>query len=183
MPRNPNIDLRNRVLEFIKREYMKAGKPVSLSLAAIAKGVGEDPRHSEKIMRVVNALERGLSITIDHGEGSRSNIYTFNNDSSKMFINEAKEQMIVDIDEKLFAVNHAMQKLVECYGVLSKMNIDLMGENEYLKSGYLELEPSGNLADGTPLFKTQSRNSTLSQVIEGIRLEKEANQQAATVEE
>ena len=168
MARPINYELRNKVLEFIKREYYKIGGPISLSLAGIAEEVGENSTHGEKIMRVVEGLEKAGYIRIYKGQGSAANTYEFINDISVKDIVETKEQINVTLDSLISTVNDSIKDVFTFTISLSKENIELKGEMAYLRNALSSLEVHGRLADGTFLFRSKGRNSPLPLILEEL---------------
>lgn len=169
MARPINYELRDRVLEFIKKEYYKIGGPISLSLASIAQGVGENPKYGEKIMRIVDGLERSGYIRVYRGQGSAPNTYEFLSDISVGEIVERKEQINETLDVLISNVNESIKEVFNFAITLSKENIELKGEIAYLINALSNLEVHGHLTNGILLFRTTNRNSTLPLILEEIK--------------
>lgn len=170
MPRPINYELRNKILDYIKRESLKAGGPISPSLAQIAAAVGESPTRTEKIMRLVDMLEKGGYIKVFRGQGSLPNTYEFVSDSTHDLVNEAREEAMGQLDELISNLTDAMKAIFEYAAVQTKKNVELTGKVAYLRDNLLKLEPHGTLADNSVLYRTP-RNSTLSMVLENLRAE------------
>lgn len=174
MPRNPDFEFRDKVLNFIKSEWLKNGKmPVALSLKDIAVGIGEDPdKKGEKIWQYVNKLENSDKVKVTHGEGSQTNTYEFINENIAEKLTETREQMIDSIDEIVKELNEVSSKTVNLFTQISKQNITYLGEIADLKQAIISLESWGIANDGCPLFKSK-KGSNITLILE--KLSKEEN--------
>lgn len=182
MPKPPNVKLRNKVLEYIKLECMRQGGPISPPLTEIAVAIGEDPKKAEKILRMVNSLERRGNIKIYRGEGSLPNKYEFISDNVVEILGEAKNQITEDLDELINEVNKILKKIIDYAASISKKNIELAGQVQYYENSFAKLEPFGVTPEGKEIYITTEKSSSLPLILEEIK-KKQANKEIALIQE
>lgn len=183
MPKPPNINLRNKVLEFIKMEYLKNdGEPISLSLAEIAKSIGEGNK-AEKIMRQVNILEKRGNIKIHRGEGSRANKYEFLSNDVKSLVGNSSKKLTTDLSELFDKLNGVIKEIIDYTGSVSRENIELQGQLNYYKNSLLKIEPFGKTQEGKSIFIATEQTSSFGMILNEVKKEFTKEEVVVTNEE
>lgn len=170
MARPIPTDLRDKVANFLKEECLKAGGPVSPPMADIAEAVGEKRTNAEKIMRMIQLLEKRGTIRVYRFEGGVANKYEFINDSAQALMAEVKQKNTEQVNEAVTSLNDAVRNVMELYGSAVKDSQDKTAELIYIKEMLKNLEFHGTTANGEILFKA-SRNSTLHILLETLKNE------------
>lgn len=168
MPKNPNYDLRDKVLEFIKRKCMEMGI-FSMSLADIAEQIGEKRSNSEKIMRTVDTLEKSGNIKVHRGEGSNSNSYEFIRDDISASILNAQSEQTVTIERLVNTANDSIKQIIDYTANIVKRNQELEGQILYYENLLLSMQQIGIAQDGTVMLKTTHRSGAFDLIIEDIQ--------------
>jgi ssDNA-binding replication factor A large subunit len=172
MSRPVNTKLKNDILEFLKREWIVAGqKPISPSYQRIAEAVGVPQDRPEKIMRMINMLERGGHIQIiERGRGCVPNTYVFQKDNIKEVLTFERLQEF-DPDKIVGELNNSIKTILMHYTKATDEYQQLKSENEYLKDKIGQLEFFASQDGGKEIFISQ-KQINLRSLIEQIRREK-----------
>jgi hypothetical protein len=184
MPRNQDVDARNEILDFIRKECLKAGGvatfPLSYMKDELNKNLekGEPPYNTNKIYRIIENLERGLSIKVYKGEGSSSNSYEYLGEKMNMVVEKNAELKLDEFNEKLDKVYFAMKELTTFCSELSQKATEQNGEIVHLRQILDDLESVGNI-NGSVLYKTKSANSLLPLILEENKRKNKHNEEAA----
>ena len=173
MSRPIDLELRNRVLEYIKLECLKAGESVSIPLTQIAIAVGESPKNAPKILNTINRLERRGNIKIFRGEGNKPNRYEFVGKSIKRTLGEAKQETKETMDDLSRKLNEVLSEMVSYCSTLSKENIEMNGKIAYLEDTISKMNFFGKTAEGHDVFVVNEVNPSLSVIIENLKNKKE----------
>ena len=173
MSRPIDLELRNRVLEYIKLECLKAGESVPIPLTQIAIAVGESPKNAPKILNTINRLERRGNIKIFRGEGNKPNRYEFVGKSVKRILGEAKQETKETMDDLSRKLNEVLSEMVSYCSTLSKENIEMNGKIAYLEDTISKMNFFGKTAEGHDVFVVNEVNPSLSVIIENLKNKKE----------
>ena len=171
MGRPVDVDSRDKIREFLKMEYLKAGGPVELTFKEIAEAVGMESSKVEKIYRLVNKLEKSGVLKIHRGVGSRPNKYEYISD---YVLPTKKNSVPIEIDDLAKGFNESLNKLLMRVASLQEENMSLKGEVEYYRGLLGILMPFGHAADGKTLFKNTGSTNAIAGIIEEAHKERMA---------
>jgi hypothetical protein len=167
MSRAISSEYRNAVLEVIKKHYIINGNsPVNLTLIQIAEDVGEkNPKNKvEKIMRMVNDLERRGNIKVFKEQGSNVRRFEFIKDNSPATIDVIKV-MAKDTDGVIDQVLKATKAATDMVITTNKELVDKITELNYYLSKIAVIEVFGTSPDGSKIFMQVDANTNFDSVI------------------
>lgn len=181
MARPIDVDFLNQLRTHLKAEWMKNGQQqFSKTLDQLAMELTGLPKEKiksslkNKIFNYLDMLERGGSIKIERGEGSRPNRFTYIDDKIVGDFIETKAECNNTIDDIAKKGTEFIQEAVDLYTSLSQKLIEQKGENNFLKQAILSLEPWGTDPNGVVMYRLK-RGSDLPQIIEKLQKELETN--------
>lgn len=170
MPRPMDIKLRNKVLEYLKLEYLKTGEGVSIPLSQIAREVGENPKNASKILNTVNKLERRGNIRIIRGEGKIPNKYEYiSNYPKKWALEETKRETENNLNELTQKLNDSLSDIVSYCSSVSKEHINKEGYIAYLEEAVSRLKFFGKTVEGHDVFVAEDTTPSFTEAIEKIK--------------
>jgi hypothetical protein len=183
MSRAISSEYRNAVLEVIKKHYIINGNsPVNLTLIQIAEDVGEkNPKNKvEKIMRMVNDLEKRGNIKVFKEQGSNIRRFEFIRDNN-LTTTDMIKVMSKDIDGVVDQVLRATKATTDMVVATNKELIDKITELNYYLSKIAEIEVFGRSNDGTKILMQIDSSTNFDGVINQARgiLNKYKNEEAA----
>lgn len=181
MARPIDVDFLNQLRIHLKTEWIKNGQQQFTKtldqLAVDLTGLPKEQIKSSlknKIFNYLEMLERGGSIRIERGEGSKPNKYTYVDDKIVGLSEETKVECNNTIDDIAKKGTQFVHETVVLYKSLSQKLIEQEGENNFLKQAILTLEPWGTDSNGTTIYRLK-KGSDIPQIIE--KLQKELSSQ------
>jgi Fe2+ or Zn2+ uptake regulation protein len=172
MARPIDKDVRDRILELIKRECIKQNGPAYLTLVEIALGVGLARTRTEKVFRILKMLQRSGCIHIHNGGGSKPNRYEYLREDIRSAMIEANEETDKELQDILDQFTNASSQFYSYCGSLKKQNVALRGEIEYYKSILRSLRFDGNTPEMHQRFVMAEKGVNLCSIIESLKKEK-----------
>jgi hypothetical protein len=181
MARPIDVDFLNQLRTHLKAEWMKnGGQQFAKTLDQLAIELTGLPKEKiksslkNKIFNYLNMLERGGSIKIIRGEGSKSNEFIYVDDKIVGDFIETKNTITESIDDFVKKSTAALQLGIDLNTQLSQQLIEQKGENNFLKQAILSLEPWGTDPNGVIMYRLK-KGSDLPQIIEKLQKELETN--------
>jgi len=147
-----NQDLRNKILAFIKKEWLMNGqKQFSCSLSKIAEAVGG--QRGEKVWYYITALNNSNRIKVEWGKGSVANKYTFVSDEPVGEIYDRKEENTKIIGDYFKSLNENICQITNYMNSNTEEAIRLLGELTYLKDNLIKVKSIGSSTEGSIIFE------------------------------
>ena len=147
-----NQEIRDKILAFIKKEYLMNGeRPFSCSLSKIANEVGG--LRGEKVWYYITALNNSGRIKVEWGKGSVANKYTFVSDDPVSEIHNKKEENTKIISDYFKSLNENICQITNFMNNNTDEAIKLFGELTYLKNNLIKIRTVGPSTEGTMIFE------------------------------
>lgn len=171
MPRPINVGLRERMLDYLKAECIKAGGAVSPSMETIAEAVTtpDEKVNTNAVMRMIKILEQRGNIRVHRFEGSIPNQYEYVGTSVKD-MKDVNAKTTAEIDSANAMFSNAFQEMLRVQSSLVKENQNNLGQLMFVNDMLKKLTFFGTDTDGNMMFKF-TRESSLLNYVEKIKSE------------
>jgi hypothetical protein len=179
MARPFDYEFRDKLLNYIKSEWMKKGEePFFVPLPNIATNLTGQSTATiiNKIWRTLDALENGGFIKIIKGEGSQPNGYVYINDKVVQAIAKTKEKINISIENYAYSQNQLTQNVINEMLNMGQEIKSLKGELEHIKLSLIDLEPFGIGPDDRRIYVAK-KGSNVGEIINQIKQDLQNNNQ------